>query len=1262
MTDHHHATFCPAAKRPRSINERSNVPFYIYAPDYRDSSGGIRVLHYLCHILNEMGEEAYLVGTQVASPRLRTPVLTLKRLEEHFLAGQTPVTLYPEVVSNNPANTPLIARWLLNVPGHLGKDIDFEPEDLIFYYEAWCLPPQMSGQPLFIHPVDESVFHNDDNPDDEARTLECYYANKYFLGQHPLLPEHEQLISLGQEVKRTPQEIASILRRSKVLYCYEPSGIISEAQACGCPVLLVRSSYMPLPEDDPHHRIPGLAIYGEPHALEKAKQSLRWTPAAHEAARDQSWARTQAMVESVYRKAEHLRTHGKPLLNETQAMWSLPLAERPAAAERFREAYAETGLCAITHQSPGLLAVSQRQSGTTKSNCRDDDYLRWLDRRDLLIAQSPLDGVCQDTGLTTFQIIIRVTSEEASGLASTLDSLAGQIHSGWHLDILTSLPEPEGLADIPCIGWHTVSNEEAFAALPRKLVTDGEYDFVIELPAGARLDPLYLWRIAKTAASNINCSAFFVDDDLYDDDGGKRSSPRLKPGINPSALIESDLAGPLCMRRTQWLATAEAHDSVSPWFDKLLAIAEQDGWDTLHHIPDILISLPKNGTDRAPSCRTAIRAHLQRRGIAADLIDSGPSSWHIRYPLERTPEITLAIISDSDFLHSSIVRCVETIHRYTRYPAFNIIICKASGDSDPELLAHIERWRGEFKTSIQLLSPAPPQTYSALCNHATQAATTEFLALLDEEVQIIQDTWLEELLRTALQPNIGAVLPCQIQPGSSLINCAGPVLGLNGLVDSPYRGRVKYGTAVALNWLQTTRDVGAIPKGGFLVNRKSYIRTGGMDEDIVLADLAMADLGLKLRRQGDRLIYQPLSNIVYQAPTAGALPEPQEALARKQLKQFRSRDIFIERWRSKASIDPFWNPNLSLAGRIPGLETSHLPPWHVVPNQQLRILARPVTNGQGYYRVTAPLDALHAEGKIQRCIWDQSNFRPATPAELIRLAPDVLVVQNYLGDSCLHELRETRNITPRPFVIQTLDDLMSGLAASNPLRATIPPNPAERIQHSLAHCDRLIVSTDYLAEHHNHHVKDIKVVPNRLEQALWLPLSSQKRTGKKPRIGWAGGTTHQDDLLLLEEIITATRDDADWIFMGMCPESIRPLLSEYHPMVGLADYPAYLASLNFDIAVAPLAETPFNRAKSNLRLLEYGILGIPVVCTDIAPYRNSPACRVKNTPAAWIQALQERIHDPDAREREGRVMREWVLRAYILEDHLDEWLMAHRPN
>jgi glycosyltransferase involved in cell wall biosynthesis len=130
----------------------------------------------------------------------------------------------------------------------------------------------------------------------------------------------------------------------------------------------------------------------------------------------------------------------------------------------------------------------------------------------------------------------------------------------------------------------------------------------------------------------------------------------------------------------------------------------------------------------------------------------------------------------------------------------------------------------------------------------------------------------------------------------------------------------------------------------------------------------------------------------------------------------------------------------------------------------------------------------------------------------------------------------------------------------------------------------------------------------------------------------------------------------------MCPDEIRPLIAEFHPFAEFSEYPALLAGLNLDIAVAPLAQIPFNQGKSNLRLLEYGVLGIPVVCTDIDPYRDSPACCVPNTASAWVQALRERIHDADGREREGDNLRRWVHQGYLLENHMDQWLAAHLPS
>ena len=68
------------------------------------------------------------------------------------------------------------------------------------------------------------------------------------------------------------------------------------------------------------------------------------------------------------------------------------------------------------------------------------------------------------------------------------------------------------------------------------------------------------------------------------------------------------------------------------------------------------------------------------------------------------------------------------------------------------------------------------------------------------------------------------------------------------------------------------------------------------------------------------------------------------------------------------------------------------------------------------------------------------------------------------------------------------------------------------------------------------------------------------------------------------------------------------------------------------------------------------MLGLPVICTDIAPYRGAPVQRVPNQPRAWIEALRARIHDPDAAQREGANLRRWVLDGWMLEDHVDQWL------
>ena len=190
---------------------------------------------------------------------------------------------------------------------------------------------------------------------------------------------------------------------------------------------------------------------------------------------------------------------------------------------------------------------------------------------------------------------------------------------------------------------------------------------------------------------------------------------------------------------------------------------------------------------------------------------------------------------------------------------------------------------------------------------------------------------------------------------------------------------------------------------------------------------------------------------------------------------------------------------------------------------------------------------------------------------------------------------------------------------------------------------------------------DIRVLPNYLDNRVWGGLRSGRRRGERPRVGWAGAMQHAGDLEIIEAVVRETAQELDWVFFGMCPDSIRSQVREVHTAVPFDQYAEKLASLDLDLAVAPLEHNRFNEAKSNLRLLEYGVLGWPVVCSDILPYRNAPVARVANNTRAWVKAIRERVNDLDALAAEGDQMRRWVLSNWMLEDHLGEWLDALNP-
>ncbi len=309
----------------------------------------------------------------------------------------------------------------------------------------------------------------------------------------------------------------------------------------------------------------------------------------------------------------------------------------------------------------------------------------------------------------------------------------------------------------------------------------------------------------------------------------------------------------------------------------------------------------------------------------------------------------------------------------------------------------------------------------------------------------------------------------------------------------------------------------------------------------------------------------------------------------------------------------------------------------------------------GNYRVRWPFDLLLRTGQAQGV---ESAYLLDAPT-LADLAPDVVVFQRLIELDQLARLKQYRKETDAFFVFE-LDDLISDIPGDNRFSGLFPPQTLDRLKTAIGLCDRLVVSTPYLAEVYGSYASDVVVCSNSLPDVPWASLSGARRCGLRPRVGWAGSAGHLGDLKILYPVVRATAPLVDWVFLGPVPNVLRRYAVEAHEHVPMDLYPATLASLDLDLAVAPLQQHRYNDAKSNLRLLELGVMGFPVICsTGVGAFDyDLPVTRVENRPDAWIAAIVAAIADRDALAEQGDALRKAIHAGWLLSGRAEAWATA----
>lgn len=187
---------------------------------------------------------------------------------------------------------------------------------------------------------------------------------------------------------------------------------------------------------------------------------------------------------------------------------------------------------------------------------------------------------------------------------------------------------------------------------------------------------------------------------------------------------------------------------------------------------------------------------------------------------------------------------------------------------------------------------------------------------------------------------------------------------------------------------------------------------------------------------------------------------------------------------------------------------------------------------------------------------------------------------------------------------------------------------------ALEQASTLIVTNEALAESYDGLHPDIRVIPSSVDPTDWRLGRQTQHLDGKIRIGYAAGWSHAPDSALVAEALAQISEHKDVIVEfvgGFDPGWDFPYVR--YPALPFPAYKAMLATWN--IGLAPLTNSEINQTRSDLKFLDYAIVGAVVVASPVGPYEHlveKGLIATAETTEEWYEALRILVEDDELRQ------------------------------
>ena len=523
-----------------------------------------------------------------------------------------------------------------------------------------------------------------------------------------------------------------------------------------------------------------------------------------------------------------------------------------------------------------------------------------------------------------FSIIMPTYNTPDKILRSAIDSVRQQVYPHWELCIADDASTAPHLRKTleKCqrkdsrikVVFRSANGHISAATNSALELATGE--FVTFLDHDDILRPHALYMVAQEINCNPDVKIIYSDEDKIDA-AGHRFDPYFKPDWNPDLQLSQNYLCHLSVYHSLLVrelgGVREGFEGSQDWDLALRATACVPAAD-IRHIPLVLYhwrSIPGSTahTEAEEEKNYALTAALKSvadhlRKTAQEAVVEITHRNYIRvkwkFP-QREPSVDLIIPTRNRLEY--LRRAVTSILDKTDYGNYKIVVVDNDSD-DPETLEFLKNC--QYNPHIRVIKHSGPFNFSQINNQAVADSRAEIVALINNDIEIINGDWLREMASHAIRPEIGAVGAKLYYPNDT-IQHAGVIVGLGGVAGHCFKHfpRESPGRNYRAKLVQ---NLSAVTAACLLIRRRVYLEVGGLDEKNLTIAFNDVDFCLRVRKAGYRNLFTPYAELFhYESVSRGHEDTPEKQ------RRFADEVRFMKKcWGDALVHDPAYNPNLTL--------------------------------------------------------------------------------------------------------------------------------------------------------------------------------------------------------------------------------------------------------------------------------------------------------------------------------------------------------------